>query len=183
MRPPTDRVREAIFNMLRQLVPGRPVFDLFAGSGALGLESLSRGASHATFVEMESRVAATLRKNIAHLYYESCTTVVVADVFRWTERFGRWPRVPAIVLVAPPYAYFKSRRSELDELWDTLVREMPDDTAIVIQAPQDFTRDELPAGQEWELRRYGQTQVVICQTVKANLAPATSVHAEGPRSN
>lgn len=161
--------------MLRQLVPGRPVFDLFAGSGALGLESLSRGALHATLVEAEPRVVATLRQNVAHLRYEHCTAIVVADVFRWSERFTRWPRQPAIVLVAPPYAYFKKRRRELAQLWDTLVREMPEDTAIVIQAPQDFTRDELPAGQDWELRRYGQTQVAICQTAKPNPSPAESV--------
>jgi len=180
VRPPTDRVREAVFNLLRQLVPGRPVFDLFAGSGAFGLESLSRGANHATLVESEPRVAAIMRKNIAHLRYEHATTVIVADVFRWVERVHRWPTDPAIVLVAPPYVYFKDRPDDLGSLWATLVRVMPDDTAIVIQAPQDFTSAELPAGQDWELRRYGQTQVVICQTVKANPPEPSSVQPEQP---
>jgi 16S rRNA (guanine966-N2)-methyltransferase len=169
VRPTTDRVREAIFNLLRQLVPGRPAYDLFAGSGSLGLESLSRGASHASFVESESRVATTLRQNIQHLHYEHRSTVVTADVFRWAERFSRWPTAPAVVLIAPPYAYFKDRISELQVLWETLVRRMPDDTAIVMQAPQDFDRQLLPAGQDWELRPYGLTQVVICQTEKQSM--------------
>ena len=169
VRPPTDRVREAIFNLLRLLVPGRPAFDLFAGSGALGLESLSRGATHVTFVESEPRVAAILRRNVQHLHSEHCTTVAVADVFRWAERFGRWPREPAVVLIAPPYAYCESRLEELQTLWATLVDRLPEDTAIVIQAPQTFRLELLPPGHDWEMRRYGQTQVVIGQTRKGNV--------------
>lgn len=185
VRPPTDRVREAIFNLLRRLVPGRPAFDLFAGSGALGLESLSRAASHATFVESESRVAAILRRNIQHLHYEHCTTVAVADVFRWAERFSRWPREPAVVLIAPPYAYFESRLEQLQSLWATLVERLPEDTAIVIQAPQNFRLELLPADHDWEMRRYGQTQVVIGQTVRANLPAPAGVDSDerAPNSN
>jgi 16S rRNA (guanine966-N2)-methyltransferase len=167
VRPPTDRVREAIFNLLRLLVPGRPAFDLFAGSGALGLEALSRGATHVTFVESEPRVAAILRRNVQHLHYEHCTNVAVADVFRWAERFTRWPREPAVVLIAPPYAYFDDRLEQLQTLWATLVDRLPDDTAIVIQAPQNFRLDLLPLGHDWEMRKYGQTQVVIGQTRKS----------------
>jgi 16S rRNA (guanine966-N2)-methyltransferase len=166
VRPPTDRVREAIFNLLRLLVPGRPAFDLFAGSGALGLEALSRGATHVTFVESEPRVAAILRRNVQHLHYERCTSVAVADVFHWADRFTRWPREPAVVLIAPPYAYFDDRIEQLQTLWTTLVDRLADDTAIVIQAPQNFRLDLLPPGPDWEMRKYGQTQVVIGQTRK-----------------
>ena len=189
VRPTTDRVREAIFNLLRRLVPGRPAFDLFAGSGALGLEALSRGARHATLIESDPRVAAILRRNVEHLHYEQNATIVTADVFRWIDRFSRWPADPAIVLIAPPYAYFEDRIGELQEVWTTLVDRLPEDTAIVMQAPQHFKRELLPDGQDWELRRYGQTQVVICQTVKTQptprsgpditaLAPETSVRPE-----
>jgi 16S rRNA (guanine966-N2)-methyltransferase len=169
VRPPTDRVREAIFNLLRLLVPGRPAFDLFAGSGALGLEALSRGATHVTFVESEPRVAAILRRNVQHLHYEHCTTVTVADAFHWSERFNRWPSTPAVVLIAPPYAYFDDRIEQLQTLWTTLVDKLADDTAIVIQAPQNFQLDLLPPGPDWEMRRYGQTNVVIGQTRKESV--------------
>ncbi len=175
VRPTTDRAREAIFNMLRLLVPGRPVFDLFAGSGALGLESLSRGASQATFVESEPRVATVLRRNVSHVGYEHCCRIVTADVFRWVERVQNWPASPAIVLIAPPYAYFESRIEELQSLWKTLVDRLADDTAIVIQALQKFRIDLLPAGHDWEMRRYGQTQIVIGQTQKPNATETPSV--------
>lgn len=166
VRPTTDRVRESVFNLLRQLVPGRPAFDLFAGSGALGLESLSRGASHATLVESDHRVAAVLRRNVQHLQYEQRSSIVTADVFRWIGRGIAWPSEPAIVLIAPPYAYFDRRIDDLQRLWTVLVAEMPEDTAIVMQAPGRFDRSLLPAGQDWESRRYGDTQVVICQTCR-----------------
>ena len=166
VRPTTDRVREAIFNLLRQLVPGRAVFDLFAGSGALGLEALSRGARHATLIENDRRVAAVLRRNVAHLQFADRTTIVTADVFRWVERGGGWSAQPAIVLIAPPYAYFEKRLGDLQTLWGTLVNQMPEDTAIVMQAPRDLDRSLLLPSQDWELRRYGDTQVVICQTCR-----------------
>jgi 16S rRNA (guanine(966)-N(2))-methyltransferase RsmD len=174
VRPPTDRVRQAIFNLLRQLVPGRPAFDLFAGSGALGLEALSRGAAHATLVENDARVASTLRRNVAHLHYEHAATIVVADVYRWIDRSVVWPAGPAVVLIAPPYAHFERRRDDLERLWGLLVRDTPNDTAIVIQAPQDFERESLPDGADWELRRYGQTQVVIGQTCRTRDANSPS---------
>src|SRR5262245_49539745 len=158
VRPTTDRVRGAIFNMLRQLVPGRPAFDLFAGSGALGLEALSRGASRVTFIESDSRVAATLRDNVRHLHYEDRVTIVVSDVFRWGERFVGWPRQPAVILIAPPYALFERQLGLLQQLWAILLERLPDDTVIAMQAPQRFQRDWLPAGADWELRRYGQTR-------------------------
>jgi 16S rRNA (guanine966-N2)-methyltransferase len=181
VRPTTDRVRGAIFNVLRQLVPGRPAFDLFAGSGALGLEALSRGATRATFVESETRVASVLRANVRHLHLESRSTIVVADVFRWAERFAQWPQSPAVILIAPPYALFEQRLKLLQQLWTTLVERLPLDTAIAMQAPQDFERESLPAGADWELRRYGQTQLVIGQTQGASSGgPASAVPQETP---
>ena len=134
VRPTTDRVRGAIFNMLRQLVPGRPAFDLFAGSGALGLESLSRGASRVTFVESDTRVAATLRDNVKHL------TTKIAVRSWWPMRSVgptalRWPHEPSIILIAPPYVMFERRLELLQQLWTTLVERLPEDTAIAMQAP------------------------------------------------
>lgn len=173
VRPTTDRVREAIFNSLRLLVPGRAAFDLFAGSGALGLEALSRGATHATFVESNHRVAAVLRQNVRHLHYDERVTVVVGDVFHWAAR-ANWPTQPPVVLIAPPYAFFGNRLAELQRLWTTLVRELPDDTVIVLQAPRLFDHSSLPPGQDWELRRYGETLIVIGQTRRESPLPPES---------
>ena len=80
LRPTSDRVREAIFNLLVNAhgdpVTGARVLDLFAGTGALGLEALSRGASHATFVDDGPKALALLKSNIAKLRAEGETRIL-----------------------------------------------------------------------------------------------------------
>jgi 16S rRNA (guanine966-N2)-methyltransferase len=85
-RPTADRVRQALFDMLlhapwggRESIEGARVLDVFAGTGALGLEALSRGAAHATFIERDRAALATLRANIAACRTETLCTVLVAD--------------------------------------------------------------------------------------------------------
>jgi 16S rRNA (guanine966-N2)-methyltransferase len=104
-RPTADRVRQALFDMLlhalwggRGTVEGARVLDVFAGTGALGLEALSRGAAHATFVERDRAALAALRANIATCHAETCTTVLAVDALA----------VPAgepadLVFLDPPY--------------------------------------------------------------------------------
>ena len=100
-RPTTDRVREALFSLLeaRGAVAGARVLDLFAGSGALGLEALSRGAAHATFVERHGATLAVARRNASALAAEG-TAFVRADVRTFLGR----PHDPVeLVLADPPY--------------------------------------------------------------------------------
>jgi len=104
-RPTRDAVREAWFNVLKDRLPGSRVLDLFAGSGALGLEALSRGASTVCFVESNRRVCDVLRRNIASLGAGSHCEVRCTDAFRVVEESRRgegsgWD----IVLADPPYA-------------------------------------------------------------------------------
>lgn len=102
-RPTTDRVREATFNALfsLDLIEDRTFCDLFAGSGALGLEALSRGASHVTFVERDRLALAALADNIALLDFGDQATVVTADAMRWIDNAGRFD----VVLADPPYGF------------------------------------------------------------------------------
>lgn len=83
LRPTGDRVRETVFNWLRDDVAGARVLDAFAGSGALGLEALSRGAVSATFVERSGPVAAALTDNLVTLGATDRARVVRADALRW----------------------------------------------------------------------------------------------------
>ena len=88
-RPTSDRVREAAFSMLDSLgvLDGARVWDLFAGSGAMGIEALSRGAAHATFVEQAKGAVSATRANLAALGYGSSrATVVCADVLSWVAQ-------------------------------------------------------------------------------------------------
>jgi 16S rRNA (guanine966-N2)-methyltransferase len=100
IRPTPDRVRETLFNWLQPRIAGARVLDLFAGSGALGLEALSRGAAHATFVETDRRAAAAI-ESVASEWRETAV-VQVADASTWLRQAAG--TVPFdIVFLDPPY--------------------------------------------------------------------------------
>ena len=102
LRPTSDRARETLFNWLQPVLPDARVLDLFAGSGALGLEALSRGASEAVLVEREAKLAESLRQTVAKLRAEGEAQVVTADALA----FLRAPLHGCfdIVFVDPPFA-------------------------------------------------------------------------------
>jgi 16S rRNA (guanine966-N2)-methyltransferase len=95
-------VREAIFNVLGP-VGGLRVLDLFAGTGALGLEALSRGAAECVFVENDSGVASVLRGNIEALGYQSCSRVIVADYRKAATSLQRSSASFDLLFADPPY--------------------------------------------------------------------------------
>ncbi|WP_416138224.1 16S rRNA (guanine(966)-N(2))-methyltransferase RsmD [Halomonas sp. HK25] len=100
LRPTPDRVRETLFNWLTAALPGARVLDLFAGTGALGLEALSRGAREASFVERDSRVAGQLEENLATLGAAERGRVVTADAAAYLAG----PPVPcSLVFLDPPF--------------------------------------------------------------------------------
>ena len=102
IRPTPDRVRETLFNWLQPRIAGARVLDLFAGSGALGLEALSRGAGHATFVERDRRAAAAI-ETLAREWQETTADVACADALDWLARpRGGLPPFD-IVFLDPPY--------------------------------------------------------------------------------
>lgn len=101
-RPTTDRVREAWMSALLPLLPDSRVLDLYAGSGALGLEALSRGAAHVTFVERAGGALKALAANLEKLGAAAEATVVRGDALRYAERLE--PLAFDIALADPPYA-------------------------------------------------------------------------------
>lgn len=102
VRPTPDRVREAVFSMLADELPGARVLDLFAGSGAHGYEAISRGASLVQFVEYDRRVAAIVRQNIEELGLSKSCSVQVADATKWITSPGA--NVYDIIFLDPPYS-------------------------------------------------------------------------------
>ena len=101
VRPTQDRVREALFSMIQFEIAGASFLDLFAGSGAVGLEALSRGAARATFVESSPRHAECIAGNAAMLKAEARVSVVRADAYAWTASAG--PIAFDIAYADPPY--------------------------------------------------------------------------------
>ncbi len=152
-RPTTDRTREAIFNLVqsRMGLAGARVLDLFAGSGALGLEALSRGAAEAVFVEQRGAALGTLRANAEALGVSEACVFHRADALRFVERAaGPFD----LVLADPPYAL-----GALERLPDLALPRLAPDGLLVLEHGADRSFDAHPA---WETSRaYGQTVVSL----------------------
>ncbi|HEY8496833.1 MAG TPA: 16S rRNA (guanine(966)-N(2))-methyltransferase RsmD [Limnochordales bacterium] len=102
-RPTTDRVKESLFNILAPWLADARVLDLFAGTGALGIEALSRGAREAVFVERDPKALRVLRANLRHTKLEELADVRAGDVARELVRLGRQGRSFDLVFMDPPY--------------------------------------------------------------------------------
>lgn len=149
VRPTGDRVREAMFDMLSSLdaVVGRSVADLFAGTGALGIEALSRGAAVATFVDDDAATLDVVRTNLVVTGLYARATVVKSDVLDWIATAAPVD----VALVDPPYA-FAAWPAVLDGLSAGLA---------VLESDR-----ELDVGPAWEVRKvkhYGGTVVTLAE--------------------
>ena len=116
-RPLADRVKQTLFGILEPDLPGARFLDLFAGSGAAGIEALSRGAAHATFVERDQRAIGTIRTNLTRtgLGGDERATVVRAEVLNWLRSADRAAEAPYdIVLIDPPYDEIESMTTALE---------------------------------------------------------------------
>ena len=161
MRPTSDLVRESLFNIIGELMPGRVAVDLFAGTGALGLEALSRGALRALFVEKDRESVGLIHRNIATLRYEDRTQVRRADAYRWARSYQPVDPTPLAVFVDPPYREYEIRRRRMRELLATLLAKLPPRTVIAVEAGRDLDEDILPDWASWDIRRYGDTHLAI----------------------
>lgn len=151
-RPMMDRAREALFSSLAPLIPGSAVLDLYAGSGSLGLEALSRGAASVVFVEQGKPALEALRENVRMIALGG--TVVATDVNRFLE--GTEAEFD-VVFVDPPYAVGLASVSETLEL---IVERVPPGGTIVLHRPDGEEPPGLPAGLvNVDGRRYGGTRL------------------------
>ncbi len=159
-RPTADRVREALFSILGPAISGASVVDLFAGSGALGIEALSRGARQATFVDANRAACQTIADNLAKSRLDPAAKVVCADVFRALDRLP-----PAdFVFADPPYAKSRDDRSFSAELLGregALRRLLRPGGRIVMETERGAGHG---GGHPWETidhRTYGSTEIWI----------------------
>jgi 16S rRNA (guanine966-N2)-methyltransferase len=153
-RPTTDRTREAIFNLVQHRValPGAHVLDLFAGSGALGLEALSRGAAAATFVEQRGPALGTIRQNAAALGVTDRCTLLRADALRVLDAA---PTTAYDLIVAdPPYAL-----GALARLPDLALPHLAPGGLLVLEHGADHAFEGHAALET--SRAYGQTTVSL----------------------
>jgi 16S rRNA (guanine(966)-N(2))-methyltransferase RsmD len=154
VRPTTDRTREAVFNWVvnRIEMDGASVLDLFAGSGALAFESISRGADEALLVEKSQRVAEVIRHNAEHLGIADQVRVASSDALTW---LGRAPSAQFdLVFADPPYDY-----PDFARLPDAVLPLLTPDGVFVLEhgKPGQFEDHECLVDQ----RRYGRANIAF----------------------
>ncbi|HLC35400.1 MAG TPA: 16S rRNA (guanine(966)-N(2))-methyltransferase RsmD [Anaerolineales bacterium] len=157
-RPISDRVKVALFDILAPEISGASLLDLFSGTGAVGIEALSRGAARAVFVDREPVAIRVIHENLKITGLSAGAQVVRADAFSYLERRG----VPAfdIIYIAPPQyrGMWREALQLVDRRPDWLV---PDGLAIVQLDPREFEEVGLSVLREADRRRYGSTLLVF----------------------
>lgn len=157
-RPTTDRVKESIFNIISPYLPAANVLDLFAGSGAMGIEALSRACHHAVFVEQDQKALAIIKKNLNDTRLYDRAEVIRADAFSFlqntTVKFD-------IIFLDPPY-----NKGLLSKAMDEIYRLslLAADGIIVAESEHG---GELPSGNGFDLikqAKYGKTVVSVFRT-------------------
>ena len=150
LRPTADRVRETLFNWLQPMLSGAHVLDLFAGSGALGLEAVSRGAAQATLVERDGELARSLHTLAGRLEGGTAVAVVHADALAWLH--GQPDAAFDLAFVNPPFDA---------NLWGgvlpALAPKLAANAWLYVESPLDATPSLPP---EWALHRGGRTRDV-----------------------
>jgi 16S rRNA (guanine966-N2)-methyltransferase len=156
-RPTTDRVKEALFSSLQAELVGASVLDLFAGSGALGIEALSRGAESATFVERHAGTARLIDENLAIADVSERGTVVVADA---VDALRQPPHAPFHVVVAdPPYDLGDD---ELAVVLAALAPHLAGEAVVTVERDRRSGAPRWPASIRAERdRRYGDTTIHV----------------------
>ncbi len=152
VRPMKDRIREALFNLMGTLAKGKHVVDLFAGTGALAFEALSRGAESATCIEVHFPTARVLKKNIGHLEEKESgisrkVELKTTDAFFWGRNplsFQSLPQdLPWLIFCSPPYDFYVDRKEEMLQLLATLYQAAPLDSVFAVEADERFDFDLL----------------------------------------
>ena len=176
-RPMKDRVREALFNRLGKSVQGKLAVDLFAGTGALGLEAMSRGAARAVFIERHGPTARAILRSAAVFGIEDRVKTISADTFICAKRGFESLLAPApthpdceraksergegspplgavawLVFCSPPYDLFVDRAEEMLQLVGDLIGAAPTGSLFVVESDARFDTTRLPHADQWDFR-------------------------------
>ncbi len=160
-RPILDRQKESLFNVLREALPCEGVLDVFAGSGALGFEALSRGASRATFVDRGRQAVGVLRRNVASLGFGDRAQVLVRDAFTLdASRIHPF----ALLFLDPPFPLYERHPTRVHGLMEQLLTSATaaEDVRGVLRVPVDAEVPAFPDSLELVDRRpFGESLIMI----------------------
>ena len=164
-RPMKDQTRQAVFNLVGGWVPGKQAIDLFAGTGALGLEALSRGAKRAIFIERHIPSAKLIRDNVHELGLVDRATIETGDTFFWARQFLKQKfaaETPAwAVFCCPPYSLFADQADEITAMLRSLVQAAPKQSVFVVESDDRFNPDRLPNRSQWRVHVYRPTIIYV----------------------
>ncbi len=159
IRPTADRVRETLFNVLGQWLEGESVLDLYAGTGALGLESVSRGAARAVLVDQDREALSLCRKNVEALGFSGQVEILGQPVGRAMEALGRRGERFGLVFADPPYA-----ARVVEEVLEGVARHglLASGGTVVVEHDRREAAPQSHAGfSQVDQRRFGDTLVTL----------------------
>lgn len=156
-RPTAESVKEALFSMIQFDIEGKRVLDLFAGSGQLGIEALSRGARFCTFVENNKNAKSIVEKNIAACRFENISQVVMCDSVVFSSRKGSFD----IVFLDPPY-----HKGLIEKSLPNLADAVSEDGIIACETSKDEALpEEVGKFKIYRERVYGKTKLTLYRVV------------------
>lgn len=162
-RPTSDRARESLFNIIQSsdhsFFENALVLDAFAGSGALGLEALSRGAKHVTFIENSPQTAQTIKANIANLHSESSCTLIIGDATKPPKTH----QPMQLVFLDPPY------NQQCEDICIMALESqgwIDAETLIILETSQKRDLKLPPSTQLIDQRRYGAALISFCRFIR-----------------
>jgi 16S rRNA (guanine966-N2)-methyltransferase len=159
-----DNVRENLFNILGRAVRGAICFDLFAGTGAMAFETLSRGARSAVMIEQHRQAARFIQQTAESLDVDSRCEVMIGDAFRLAGPLLGPPEddTPWIVFLCPPYALWRQSLPSLNRIIQRTLDNAPPGSVLVAETEKSFDASQLPPG-DWDFRQYGGTRLAFIE--------------------
>jgi len=162
LRPTPQRVREAFFSIMGNAIPNRVFIDIFAGTGVIGIEALSRGASATHFVERDPQFAKDIEAHLRQFELTRSTKLYRTDAYRWIAAWHA-PKEPVNVFLSPPFVDLGSKTDDLINSLKILQSKVAEDSLIILQTETGSPLDELEFLKTWEMRRYGRNELLIWQ--------------------
>jgi 16S rRNA (guanine(966)-N(2))-methyltransferase RsmD len=169
LRPTPQMVREALFSILGNAIPNRLFVDVFAGTGVVGLEALSRGASGTHFIERDLRLSQEIEQHLRRFNLLRLAKLYRTDAYRWIAAW-RAPAAPVNVFLSPPFADLAQRTDDLLEALAQLQAKVADGSVLILQSERGSPLEEMSELADWEERRYSRNVLLLWQKEEQDAA-------------
>lgn len=174
VRPTADRVKESLFNILPRDLSGKKVLDLFAGTGNLSIEALSRGAAHALLIDASARSAAAMKANLRRLGFEAQSEVWIAPVTRSLRSLARRKETFDYIFLDPPYDHGLATSSLELIAQSNLLRDTG--TVVIEHSAREPVKPLYESLQLRDQRRYGDTLLSFYKIQAISIQPLRADH-------